>query len=145
MCYLVYLSTTNREDLSHLSSTLYHFLPLTTEDDLALVKLLDHPILWYLECQYGGCSCHFRYLCEGNDMAFAPPADWSPEEVDDIEATKTVYDVLAKMLADGHKVDIIAVWDDAQAEAITVRDVSLSEVDRDSFRFFENHKFNFSE
>ncbi len=145
MCYLVYLSTTSREDLGQFPSTLYHFLPLTKEDDPALVKLLDHPALWYLECQYGGCSCHFRYLCEGNEMDFAPPADWSPEEADAIEATKAVYDVLAGMLANGHKVDIVAVWDDTQPEAITVLDVSLSAVDRDSFRFFENRKFNFSE
>ncbi|WP_395142890.1 hypothetical protein [Armatimonas sp.] len=78
-------------------------------------------------------------------MDFAPPADWSPEEADAIEATKAVYDVLAGMLANGHKVDIVAVWDDTQPEAITVLDVSLSAVDRDSFRFFENRKFNFSE
>lgn len=145
MCYLVYLSTTSWEDLGQLPSALYHFLPLSNEDDPALVKLLGHPRQWFLECQYGGCSCHFRHLCEGNDWDFAPPEEWCPEDADDIEATKAIYDVLVGMLADGHKVDLVAVWDDAQPEAIAVLDVSLSEVDRDSFRFFENHKFNFSE
>ena len=142
MCYLIYLSTTSLEDLSHLPSKLYHILPLAKEDDPAIINLLDHPVQWYLQCQYGGCSCHFRHLCEGNDMDFAPPADWCPEDVDDIEATKAVYDLLSAMLAQGHKVDLVDAWVNTEPEAITVLDVSLSEVDRDSFQFFENYKFN---
>ena len=144
MCYLIYLSTTSLEDLSHLPSKLYRFLPLTKHDDPAIVNLLGHPVRWYLQCQYGGCSCHFRHLGEGSDLDFAPPADWCPEDADDIEATKAVYDVLEGMLTDGHKVDLMDVWVNTKPEAITVFDVSLSEVDRDSFRFFENRKFNLS-
>jgi hypothetical protein len=78
----------------------------------------------------------------GGDLWFSPPEDWFPEDADDIEATKAVYDLLSKMLAEGHKVDLVDVWVGTKPEAITERDVSLSEVDRDSFRFFENRKFN---
>jgi hypothetical protein len=141
MCYLIYLSTTSQEDLSRLPSKLYYFRPLTEEDDPAIINLLDNPVRWYLECQYGGCSCHFRHLDGGSETDFFPPADWMPEDADDIEATKAVYDVLARLLAEGHKVDLVDIWENTPPEAITVLDVSLSEVDRDSFRFFEHRKF----
>lgn len=144
MCYSVYLSTTSPEDLSSLPSNLYRFRPLTEEDEPAIVTLLDHSAQWYLECQYGGCSCHFRHLCEGNERAFSPPADWFPEDADDIEATKAVYDVLAGLLASGHKVDLLDLWEDTEPDAITTLDLSLSTVDRDAFRFFESCKFNLS-
>ena len=77
-------------------------------------------------------------------MDFAPPADWCPEDAEDIEATRAVYDALAVLLAEGHKVDVMDIGANAPPEAITTLDVSLSEVDRDAFRFFENHKFNLS-
>ena len=142
MCYLIYLSTTSQEDLRRLPSELYHFRPLTEEDDPAIVNLLDYPVRWYLECQYGGCSCHFRHLVGRDATDFFPPADWYPEDVDDIEATKGVYDFLTRLLAEENKVDLIDLWNNTPPDAITVLDVSLSEVDRDSFRFFENRKFN---
>ncbi len=144
MCYSVYLSTTSLDDLSGLPSKLYRFRPLTKADEPAIVRLLDHSSQWYLEGQYGGCSCHFRHLCEGNERDFAPPFDWSPEDADDIEATQAVYDVLAGLLASGHKVDLIDLWEDTESEAITVLDLSLVDVARDSFRFFESCKFNLS-
>jgi len=77
-------------------------------------------------------------------MYFAPPEDWNPEDEDNIEATGAVYDVLVGILTGGHKVDLIDAWSNTLLEAITALDVSLSEVDRDSFRFFENRKFNLS-
>jgi len=51
-------------------------------------------------------------------------------------------DVLASLLTEGHKVDLVDVWENNQPEAITALNVSLGEVDRDSFQFFENHKFD---
>ncbi len=75
-------------------------------------------------------------------MDFEPPSDWFPEDADDVEATKAVYDVLARLLTDGHKVDLVDVWENSQPDAITALNVSLSEVGRDSFQFFENHKFD---
>ena len=141
MCYVIYLSTTSQEDLSQLPSKLYHFLPVTEEDDPDIIDLLDYPARWYLECQYGGCSCHFRHL-GGSYLEFAPPADWFPEDADDIEATKAVYEVLEQMLANRQNVDVVDVWTNAQPEAIKDLDVSLSEVSKDAFRFFENYKFN---
>lgn len=142
MCYLIYLSTTSQEDLSRLPSELYRFRPLTEEDDPAIVNLLAHPARWFLECRYGACSCHFRHLDGGRATDFSPPADWFPEDADDIEATKAVYDVLARLLAEGQKVDLLDIWTDTPPEAVTSLNVSLSKVDRDSFRFFEHRKFN---
>ncbi len=142
MCYLIYISTTSKEDLSALPSKLYRFLPVTEDNDPDIINLLAHPMRWYLQCQYGGCSCHFRHLSTSNGLDFAPPEDWAPEDADDIESTKAVYHVLLGMLADGHKVDLIDLWNNTKPEAISALDVSLSEVDQDSFRFFENHKFN---
>jgi hypothetical protein len=142
MCYLIYVSTTSSEDLSRLPSKLYRFLPPSELDDPAIVNLLEHPQRWYLECQYGGCSCHFRHLDGGTAMDFFPPADWFPEDADAIEATRAVYDVLTRMLAEGHKADLVDVWAGTPPEAITTLDVSVSEVHRDSFRFFEHRKFN---
>jgi predicted membrane GTPase involved in stress response len=78
----------------------------------------------------------------GGDMPFGPPEDWCPEDADDIEATKAVYDLFVDMLAEGHKVDVLTVWASAAPTAVTTVDVSLSEVARDSFRFVENYKFN---
>lgn len=144
MCYSIYLSTTSQEDLSSLPSTLYRFLPLTEEDDPDILRLLDYPVQWYLQCRYGGCSCYFRHLGAGSDMNFAPPEDWFPEDLDDLEATQAVYEVLVRILAEGHRVDLVDAWTDAQPETITLLDVSVSEVPQDNFRFFENHKFNMS-
>ncbi|MCX6380814.1 MAG: hypothetical protein NT023_15305, partial [Armatimonadetes bacterium] len=98
----------------------------------------------YLEGQYGGCSCHFRHLfeVEGSEMDFGPPADWFPEDADDVKSTKAVYDVLARLLTEGHKVDLVDVWENTPPEAIPALNVSLGEVDRDSFQFFENHTFD---
>lgn len=75
-------------------------------------------------------------------MDFAPPTDWFSEDADDVTSTKTVYDVLARLLTEGHKVDLVDVWENIPPEAITALNVSLGEVDRDSFQFFENHKFD---
>jgi len=144
VCYSIYLSTTSEEDLSVLPSTLFRFIPATEDYDVEILSLLDHPARWHLECQYGGCSCHFRHLGEGSDLGFAPPADWCPEDDDDIESTKAAYDVIAHILAGGHKLDLVDVWTDAKAAEVTTLDVSLSEVQRDSFRFFENRKFMLS-
>ena len=77
-------------------------------------------------------------------MEFAPPADWCPEDPEAIEATKAVYDILSEMLAKGYKVDVVDLWVNNSLESIVEIDVSLSKVNRDSFRFFENRKYNLS-
>src|SRR5262245_42174927 len=115
MCYMIYLSTTCPEDLGLLPSNIYRFQRLTTENDPVITDQLDYPFRWRLEGRYGGCSCHFRHL-GGELLEFAPPADWLPEDADDIEATKAVYDVLGRMLADGHKVDLVDVWSNDQPD-----------------------------
>ena len=142
MCYVIYLSTTSQDDLSRLPPKLYRFCRLTGTDDPAIVNLLENPVRWYLECQYGGCSCHFRHFHGEQETDFCSPAGWFPEDEDDIAATKAVYDVLQTLLTEGHRVDLLDIWLGTQPDAVTVLELSLSTVDRDSFRFFENVKFN---
>lgn len=136
--------TTSPEDLSDLPSKPFHFQPIAEKDDPEILNLLCNPVRWFLQCQYGGCNCDFRHLAEGNDMEFAPPADWCPEDPEAIEATKAVYDILSEMLAKGYKVDVVDLWVNNSLESIVEIDVSLSKVNRDSFRFFENRKYNLS-
>ena len=141
MCYIIFLSTTSAEALDDLPSDLYRFARATEEDDKAIAGLLKHSHRWRLEGQYGSCSCHFRHLGEGNDMGFAPPEEWCPEDSDDIESTRAVYDVLAHVVMSGHGLDLIDLWNDARPDAIKDLSISLRDVPRDRFRFFENHRF----
>lgn len=141
MCYVIYVSTTSPEALDRLPGSLYRFMSLIEDQDPAIVGLLAHPYRWYLECQYGGCSCHFRHLGEGGDLDFSPPEDWCPEDPDDIEATAAVYDVLEPLVAGGYELDLIDAWNGTPSTAIRDVPVSLREVPRDRFRFFENHRF----
>ncbi len=142
MCFTIYLSTTSGEDLSLLPSKLYQFIPLTMEYSADIIKRLDYPNPWFLVGQYGSCSCQFRHLIELNDMWFGPPKDWCPEDPEDIEATKAVYQIFAKLVADGHSIDLIGLWSGREQAPLTNMTVSLSEIGEDSFRFFENYKFN---
>ena len=74
-------------------------------------------------------------------MVFGPPEAWFPEDADDIESTGAVYDVLARIVASGHRLDIIDTWNGAPSEAVRDLPVSLAHVPRDWFRFFENRRF----
>ena len=140
MCYTIYLSTTSPEPLDEDPSKLYHFWRVEDEDP-EIVALLNHPNRWFLECQYGSCSCHFRHLMAENQLAFGPPVDWSPEDGDDVEATVAVHGVFKRILASGHKLDLVDAWNSTPPEDVITQEVSLSDVPADHFRFFERHKF----
>ncbi|MCO5297850.1 MAG: hypothetical protein M9921_13440 [Fimbriimonadaceae bacterium] len=151
MCFSIYLSTTSTEDLAKPESELIQLEtikgwvpePLTDEDDSVLDRL-NYPNKWCLVSRYGGCSCGYRHLCSGSDFDFGPPEDWCPEDDDDIESTQAAYDLFARLLVEGHQVDVLDVWTGTSAEAITTMVVRLCEVPRDHFRFFEGVRFEFS-
>jgi hypothetical protein len=141
MCYTIFLSTTSAEALDALPYELYQFVRTTEKEDQTIGDLIKYPHRWYLTGQYGGCSCHFRHLGEGSDMYFSPPEDWSPEDADDIESTGAVYDALAHIVTSGHRLDLVDMWNGTDPADIRDLPISLSNVSRDAFRFFENHRF----
>ena len=145
MCYTVFFSTTSDEDLSEAGHGL--FTPYRTDGhtwEEEAIELLAHPNRWYLECRYGGCSCHFRHI-ESYIATFGLPGDPLPggqdEDEDDIESTAAFYDLIKRLVDEGHDIDVIDVWSDTPNERVQTMDVSLSEVTRDTFRFFASHRF----
>jgi hypothetical protein len=80
------------------------------------------------------------------DLGFGEPAEWYPEEPEDIAATIRFIAVMRDLIARGAAVDCIGAWpqgDGAAALAGTI-DVDLSGIGDQAFRFFENHRFVFS-
>ena len=73
--------------------------------------------------------------------SFEPPQDWCPEDSDNVEATLAAYEVFKRIIASGHQLDVVDVWDDMKPEEVEIVRVVLSEVSADHFRFFENRKF----
>lgn len=141
MCYTIFLSTTSPEALDALPSHLYQFSRPTEAEVKAIGGLLKHPYHWYLTGPYGGCSCHFRHLGEGSHMYFSAPEDWDPEDAEEIESTMAVYDALAHILASGNALDLIDLWNGMGPEGVKDLPVSLRDVTRERFRFFENYRF----
>jgi hypothetical protein len=157
MCYVIYLSTTSDEDLGLLPQDDYIISRPTEADPPAILALLSHPNQWVMLCRYGGCSCHFRHSSRGwlpgaksgtgveaSLPYFSPVEDWSPEDDDDVDATARVYDLVSRVVAEGHSMDLIDVLEGVVREEIRTLDVSLGSISRESFRFFENYKFVFA-
>ena len=142
MCHEIFLSTTSPQDLAELPDTLFKFQVIEHEADPGNLDLLAYPQTWLLLGEHGGCSCAFRHDMSGKDAYFSAPEDWFPEDRDDIQATLGVYDLVATILSEGHKVDLVDIWNGDEPESIQSLDVSLSAVGRDAFRFFEKYKFN---
>lgn len=142
MCYLVYISTDFAGDLTRHNCALVSFEKDFTHADSTILDLLLYDHLWYVGSK-AGCSCTFRHLLSV-ELGFGEPVDWSPEETDEIEATKMFYDVVAGLTSAGHKVDCIEIWADTKRDQITRLSVDMGAVSRDAFRFFENHHFIFS-
>ncbi len=145
MCYAVFLSTTSSEDLSTLPTDQFRFeAPDSKEDDNAL-RLLRYPHKWYLACRYGGCSCHYRHLSSdpaSSEPWFDPPEDWLPEDGDDVESTMALYDELTRIVNEGHRVDVLDSWNCEGLESVHDLSVSVAEVPRECFRFFQNVRFD---
>ena len=75
------------------------------------------------------------------DLGFGHPVDWFPEDDDDIESTSAFYNFMAHLVWQGYKFDLIDLLEQSGPECIRQLVVSLSEVPRESFRFFENYRF----
>src|SRR5690242_15091244 len=115
MCYVLTISTTSDEDLRLRSNTHYQIEPVGSDPEAAL-SLHLHENRWCITGPFGGCSCSFRHLAEGSTaFDFASPENWMEEDPEDLEATKSVYDMLTGILASGHQLDLIDVWNDTSA------------------------------
>jgi hypothetical protein len=139
MCYEVYLSTDSREDLTTRNSELIRFKRVADPNTDPGIRLLDFPNYWYVGSK-SQCSCTFRHL-HSVELGFGEPVDWSPEEQDEVDATRELYATLTALLSSGNHVDLLDQWNGAQPAEITTIDVSLSDVPENAFRLFENHKF----
>lgn len=140
MCYCVYLSTTSNENFGELKADLFRLVRPDAEEENLVQGQLAHPHLWYLESQYGGCSCHFRHSM-GDTLG--PPEDWSPEDADHILSTKAVYEVITRIVAEGHETDLIDVWNGDEEDDLNNMEISVSRTPVDSFRFLEGFRFRF--
>jgi hypothetical protein len=117
-----------------------------------ILALLSFPKRWYIHCRYGGCSCHFRHMggiglsfgTPESDAYFSAPEDWLSEDDGDVVSTMAVYDALFKMIKEGHHLDLIDYFEGINPKDITMQNVSLRNVPRNTFRFFGGVKFTFS-
>ena len=142
MCYLIYISTDFKEDLSRYDSAFCSFAKDFTGADTEILDLLLYNYHWYVGSK-AGCSCTFRHL-SSIELGFGEPVYWYEESSDEIEATKIFYDEISSLISQGNKVDCIEIWAGAKKDQIKRLEVDLSAVPRDAFRFFENHHFVFN-
>ena len=139
MCYSVYISTESAEELSLHNSDLVRFERLDADAGSPYAKLLSFPNKWYVGSK-SQCSCTFRHL-HSVELGFGDPVDWYPEDREEVAATALLYDTLTKMVGAGYRVDLIDIWEGAEADQVATVDVSLKEVPPAAFRLFENRKF----
>ncbi len=138
MCYSIHFSTDSSEDFACLETENFKVCPAELEPDSAVGRLLGYAHRWHLLSRHGGCSCHYRH---STDHEFATVQDWYPEDEDDVETTGHAYDLLRRITSDGHRLDLVDIWSDEPTDNVRSIDVSLSEVQRDQFRFFAGVRF----
>ncbi|MGV3617803.1 MAG: hypothetical protein ACO1SV_20960 [Fimbriimonas sp.] len=144
MCNSVFISTDSPEDLAAIASDQFIFESGQEGDREDCKGTLRYPHIWFLSSRYGGCSCHYRHLCpESRDMGFEGRVDWYGEDEDDMIATQAVYDVLSRLVQEGYRVDAVDFWEDASRDDVRTFPVSVSEVSREAFRFWEGCRFEF--
>ncbi len=141
MCYLVFLSTTAQEDLSALGGERLGFDPEGFDCDRDVVELLRFPRRWFARSE-SGCSCTFRHYA-ADELVFGEPEDWYPESEAEVRATGEFYDVVARLVEQGRRVDCVSIWHGTVGSEVRQRRVDLARVTRERFRFFENHRFDF--
>lgn len=146
MCYMTLLSTTADTDLSVHNNELVTFtrsLPGIPEE-----KYLAHEFKWFIGSK-SVCSCELRHVyVDSVSLGFGEPEDWLPEEPDKIEATRQISAVIRSLVKSGAEVDCVDAWDDDQDTAVPLAgeiEVDLSKVQDRAFRFFEMHRFTFTE
>lgn len=141
MCYVLLLSTTSDDDLTIYNNALVHFSRALPQ--CAAVSELKYKNMWYIGSK-SGCSCAFRHLYSV-ELGFGKPVDWYKEEPDEIEATLQVIRLVRALLAKGHNVDCIDIWEHHEMSPGPKGklNVNLSSIKDSEFRFFENHHFTF--
>ena len=140
MCYLLYLSTSSSEDLTRNNSDLINFQRLEITED-ARLSLLRNQEKWFVGSK-SGCSCTFRHLFSV-ELGFGEPQDWFPEDEDQLRATAALYQVIARLVGAGNRVDCLDIWQGADEADIRTKVVSLNAVSEKAFRLFENYHFVF--
>jgi len=141
MCYYVYLSTDADTDLTVHNSPLLAFDRNLDRGEKAPLDVLRFVHKWYVGSA-AGCSCALRQFCS-TDMGFHVPQDWSPEDPDDIEATRQFYDAVAELIGRSKQVDCVSWWVHTPADKIVSMNVDLATVSKETFLFLENHRYVF--
>ncbi len=141
MCYMVYISTDSPKNLAESNSELIRFEKVTDTTSEPCLSVLEFTNKWEVDSK-SGCSCTFRHLYINSiELGFSEPVDWYEEGEDELNATGQLYQVLNDIMSSGYHVDLVDRWQGAQPEDITTLEVSFNDVQRRSFRMFENHKF----
>lgn len=108
-------------------------------------ELLAYPHRWFLTCRYGGCSCHFwhsDYREEAPD--FGPLEPWMGEEdPEDVEATSAFFELVARIVGEGHRIDVTDMSDEMMPQYVRSIHVSLREVSRENLRFYDGWRLDF--
>ena len=149
MCNIVHISTTGPEDLSQAPECGWLLSAPDPSEYPDSQGLLRFPHKWYLQGRYGGCSCHFRHTIysEAQPPTFGVPEDWYPEDPENIEDTGRVYELLTRLVREGHRVDVLDSWNGEwtgdKTEDVETVTVKVSELCREEFRFFEGYRLDF--
>ena len=136
MCYSLYLSTNYSADLTRYNSELLKFKRLDAAAN-DRINHLRHGQRWYVGSK-SECSCTFRHL-PSVELGFAEPVAWYPEGAAELRATAELYRLIARLVAAGHQVDCLDIWEGADLQAISEQVVNLEAVSETAFRLFENY------
>lgn len=139
MCYAIYLSTDLEDDLSRFNTDLVRFERFDAPNPI--LSTLKYINKWYLASK-SGCSCTFRHLASV-DLGFSAPVDWNDEDQNEIAATLIFIKIIRNLRDRGAKVDCIDTWLGTEPSNIQQKNVDLSLIEDDQFRFFENYHFCF--
>lgn len=139
MCYSVYIATNSEQDLECYNERQISFQKIDKKDEIT--SLLENENKWFVGSP-SSCSCAFRHLTS-YDLGFGEPEDWYPEDKEDLEATKKLYRVILKLIAEGYKVECVDAWEGVKPEQIKTMDVEIDNISEKEFRLFENYLFKF--
>lgn len=138
------VSTTSAANLAEFNTPLIAFSKALP--DLPEIQFLRYPNRWFLGSR-DGCSCAFRHLDHQNEgLGFSEPAEWWPEEDENIQATHEAFDIFEKILKQGNKLDCIDTWtydDKSEPEIHGDFVVKLRSVGKKCFRFLEGKHVEF--
>jgi hypothetical protein len=142
MCYSVAFSTTSEEDFE-MHGPFYYIAPIAENERES--EVLGYPNRWYVGCRYGGCSCHFWHTDQYTAVpTFKPLEHWqSEEDPEDVEATTAFFDLVARVVTEGHRIDVMDMSQDMMPQYVMTLPVSLGAVPREMLRFYNGWRFDF--